>query len=204
MTTTDVGDPAPRRRGRRPAGEDLRGAIVEAARGEFTARGYEATTLRGIARAAGVDPRLVHHYFDGKEQVFVAALDLPASPAALVPTLLAAGPDGVGERLVRLFFGVWDGPTGRPRFVALLGAVVSSPEAARMLREFLARELFERIAAGLGSPDSALRGGLAASQMVGLAMARYVVGIEPIASADVETLVPWLAPTIQRYLVGDL
>jgi len=193
---------AARRRGRRPAGEDTRQAIIEVARSEFAARGYDGTTLRGVARAAGVDARLVHHYFEGKEELFVAAMDLPARPQEVVPLILGPGPDGVGERLVPFFFAVWDPPAGRERILALLGAALNSPEAARMLREFLARELFGRIAHSLGGEQPELRAGLAASQMVGLALARYVVQVEPLASAPVDDLVPWLAPTIQRYLVG--
>ena len=193
---------AGRRRGRRPAGEDTRQAIIEVARSEFAARGYDGTTLRGVARAAGVDARLVHHYFDGKEQLFVAAMDLPVSPQEVLPLILGPGPDGVGERLVRFFFAVWDPPAGRERILALLGAALNSPEAARMLREFLARELFGRIAHSLGGEQPDLRAGLVAAQMVGVALARYVVQIEPLASTPVDDLVPWLAPTIQRYLVG--
>ena len=104
-----------RRRGRRPAGEDLRGDILAAARDEFAARGFDATTIRGVARAAGVDPRLVHHYFDGKDDVFAAAFELPVRPQEVIEPLLAPGPDGLGERLVRLFLSVWDTPAGRQR-----------------------------------------------------------------------------------------
>lgn len=194
--------PPARRRGRRPAGEDTRQLIVAAARTEFAARGYDTTTMRGIARAAEVDPRLVHHYFESKEDLFVAALDLPARPQDIVPLLLGPGPDGVGERLVRFFFTIWDSPAGRDRMTALMSAAASSPEAARMLREFLTRELFGRISEGLGMPDAELRAGLVAGQMIGVAFGRYVVRLEPLASLPVETLVPWLAPTIQRYLTA--
>ncbi|HYA51814.1 MAG TPA: TetR family transcriptional regulator [Streptosporangiaceae bacterium] len=193
---------AARRRGRRPAGEDTRQAIIEVARSEFAARGYDGTTLRGVARAAGVDARLVHHYFDGKEDLFVAAMDLPVRPQEVLPLILGPGPEGVGERVVRFFFAVWDPPAGRERILAIIGAALNSPEAARMMREFLARELFGRIAHSLGGEQADLRAGLVAAQMVGLAMARYVVRIEPLASAPVDDLMPWLAPTIQRYLVG--
>ncbi len=194
----------PRRRGRRPAGQDMRAVILEAARVEFGARGYDAVTLRGIARAADVDPRLVHHYFEGKEEIFVEALDFPIRPANVLGPIMGQGPDGLGERVVRLFFNAWDGPEQRPRIVALLGGAASNPEVARMLREFIRRELLERITGAMEVKDGGLRATLAAAQMIGVAVIRYVVKVEPLASADVEELVPLLAPTLQRYLVGDL
>jgi AcrR family transcriptional regulator len=192
-----------RRRGRRPAGEDTRAAILAAARAEFATRGYEGTTLRGIARAAGVDARLVHHYFDGKDDVFSAALDLPVSPVEIVRGALAGGADDLGERLLRMFFSVWDTPEGRVRVVALISSVLSSESGSRMIKEFLVREVFGRLAARLGSDDAELRATLAASQQVGLVVARYVVQVEPLASAEAEEIISYVGPTLQRYLVGD-
>lgn len=180
----------------------MRAAILAAAREEFATRGYEGTTLRGIARAAGVDPRLVHHYFAGKDDVFSVALHLPVSPAEIVKGALAGGSDGLGERLVRMFFGVWDSPEGRVRIVALVSSVLTSESGVRMIKEFLVREVFGRLAAHLGSDDAELRATLAASQMIGLIMVRYVVQVEPLASADPEEIIPFLAPTLQRYLAG--
>jgi len=195
---------APKRRGRRPSGEDTRGAILVAARTEFAARGYDGTTLRGIARAAGVDARLVHHYFDGgKEEIFVAALDFPVRPQDIVTAVVAAGPDGVGERLVRTFLGLWDHPEGRTRITAVIGAALVNEAGARMIREFITRELLGRIAAQLTVDRPELRATLAASHLVGIAMVRLVVGVEPLASADPEEIVTLVAPTIQRYLTGE-
>jgi AcrR family transcriptional regulator len=202
-----VNEPAPRparRRGRRPAGEDRRGDILAAARAEFASRGYDATTLRGVARVAAVDARLVHHYFEGKDALFTAAFELPLRrPHDLFGPVLAAGPDGVGERLVRMFLRVWDAPEGRQRVVALLGASATSEAGSRMLREFLTAQVFGPIAAALGDDEAELRATLAASQM-GLVVARYVVRLEPLASAAEEDLVAVLAPTLQRYLTGPL
>jgi AcrR family transcriptional regulator len=191
-----------RRRGRRPAGEDTRAAIVAAARAEFAARGFEGSTLRGIARVAGVDPRLVHHYFEGKEDVFIAAFDVPARPQDLVERVLEPGVDGIGERLVRFFFTVWDSPSGRETITAFVRSAATSEEAARMLREFLSHAVFARLASAIQVPDAELRVGVAAAQLVGVAFMRYVVRLEPVASADVEELVVLLAPTVQRYLTG--
>jgi AcrR family transcriptional regulator len=193
-----------RRRGPRSSGQDARADIVAAARTEFAARGYDGTTLRGIARAAGVDARLVHHYFDGKEDVFVAALQLPVSPAQIVPVLVGPGPDGVGERVVRFFFRAWEDLAGRDRIRALLSSVMASPEASRMMREFLTREVLGPIAVQLEVDQPALRATLAASQMIGVAVLRYVVEVEPLASVPAEDLVPILGATVQRYLTGPL
>jgi AcrR family transcriptional regulator len=200
----DEAPDAAKRRGRRPAGEDRRGDILAAARVEFGARGFDATTIRGVARAAGVDPRLVHHYFDGKDALFVAAFELPARPQQLIEAVLEPGVEGIGDRLVRLFTTVWDTAEGRQRIVALVSAASASEAGARMLREFLAREVFARIIARLGSDDAELRGALAASQMMGLAVARYVVRLEPLASADPDIVVALVGPTIQHYLTGRL
>jgi AcrR family transcriptional regulator len=177
--------------------------IIDAARTEFAARGYEGATMRGIARAAGVDARLVHHYFDSKDAVFSAAMDLPVRPQDLVAAVIAGGPDRLGERLLRTFFQAWDSPAGRERVVGLISSVLTSEAAARTIREFLTREVFARIVTAVGADDPELRASLVASQMVGILVARYVVKIEPLASADPEDLIPFLAPTLQRYLGGD-
>jgi AcrR family transcriptional regulator len=206
--TTSASEPAgvdaPRRRGRRPAGEDRRGDILAAAREEFARRGFDGTTMRGIARAAGVDPRLVHHYFDGKDAVFTAAFELPVRPQDVVEPMVALGPDGIGERLIRLFLTVWDTPPGQQRIVALLSASLTSEAAARMLREFLTREVFARIVTALRTDDAELRASLAASQMMGLVVARYVVGIEPLASLEPDVVVGLIGPALQAYLTGPL
>jgi AcrR family transcriptional regulator len=194
--------PAPRRRGRRPAGEDTRGAIIAAARTVFAARGYEAATMRGIARAAGVDPRLVHHYFTGKEDVFVEAMQFPIRPGQVIGAAVEPGVEGLGERLVRVFLAAWDGPDQRERIVALLASAATSPEGARMLREFVVREILGRVVEHLPGPDPGLRAELAAAQLIGLGFIRYVVQVEPLASASQDRLIELLAPTLQRYLTG--
>lgn len=194
----------PRSRGRRPAGEDARGDIVAAARAEFAANGYDGTTLRGIARAAGVDPRLVHHYFDGKDDLFSAALDIPVTPQQIILNLTGGEPDRIGERVVRFFFTVWDTPDGRDRLRALISSVATTAEAVNMIRDFLTRQVFATAARTLQVGDPDLRAALTGSQLIGAAMARYVLEVEPLASATVEDLVRHLAPTVQRYLAGPL
>jgi AcrR family transcriptional regulator len=188
------------RRGRRPAGEDTRGLILEAARAEFGSRGYEATTLRQIARVAGVDPRLVHHYFDGKEDLFVNALDFPARPQEVVALVLEGPPELLGERLVRVILGVWASPEGRARIIALLSGALGSDAASRLLREFVTAQLLGRIASALEVDRAPLRAALAASHVVGLAMARIVIEIEPLTSIDADELARLVGPVIQHYL----
>ena len=202
--TLDAAEPAPRRRGRRPAGHDTRGAILAAARAEFAERGYDGATMRGIARAAGVDPRLVHHYFASREELFVEALDLPDIPARLIARVLDGPRAELGARLVRQFFGMWDHGDRRQTITGLLSVATSSGDSSAMFRQFLSEAVLRRLAAACDADDPELRATLVAAQMLGAAMLRYALLIEPIASADVEDLVALLAPTIQGYLTGEV
>ncbi|MEV5819474.1 TetR family transcriptional regulator [Micromonospora harpali] len=194
-----------RRTGRRPGNPGTREAILDAARAAFAERGFDAASIRSIAAAAGVDPALVHHYFGGKDQLFLAAMGAPLDPGELLPRVLAGDPDGVGERLVRTFLGVWDSPAGTAA-VALLRSAVSNEWTARLLREFLVTQVLRRVLHHLDvdPAELPLRGSLVASQLVGLALMRYVVRLEPVASAPPETLVAAVGPTVQRYLRGGL
>lgn len=194
-------------RGRRPGGVDTRQAILEAARVDFAEQGYDGTSLRGIARRAEVDPALVHHYFRGKPQLFAAVMDIPADPAALISAVVNGPRDQVGESLVRTFLAVWDSDAGRQRFQALVRAAVTHEEATRMLREFLTREVFGRVVRELSSDGERpagleVRAGLAASQMIGLAMMRYIVEVPAVVDATHDELAALVGPTIQRYLVS--
>jgi len=196
------------RRGRRPAGEDTRAEILDAARAEFSLRGYDASSLRAIARLAEVDPALVHHYFDGKAALFVEAMSIPVNPVFLIDAILAGPREDVGERLAATFFDIWDSPPGRERLVALIRSAVSHEDAARMLREFLTREVFAKVALSIGVPQPHLRAGMAAAQMIGVAMMRYVIGSEPVVGASTDEIVALVGPTLQRYLAdpdpGDI
>jgi AcrR family transcriptional regulator len=186
------------RSGRRPGNSGSRERILAAARSQFAQHGYDATTLRGIAEAAGVDPALVRHYFGSKEHLFVVALEFPVDPAEFVPRLLEPGIDGLGERIAVFFLEAWDTPGGRP-FLALLRSVASNEQAAEALRQFVTREVLGRVAAILVLDRPQLRAALAASHLIGLAMTRYVVRIEPIASASRSELARAVGPSIQRY-----
>lgn len=187
-------------RGRRPAGEDARAQIVEAARAELAAKGYDGTSLRGVARAAGVDPALVHHYFDGKTAVFAAAMEVPFDPRVVVDRILDVPDDRLGESLARGFLHVWDNPEGRERIAALLRSAATHDDPMTLLRQFLLHEVFGRVAARVGPQDLERRAALVATQMIGLAFARYVAGLPGVADAEPDELVAAVGPVIQRYL----
>ncbi len=191
-------------RGRRPGDSGTREAILAAASEAFGTQGYGATSVRAVARAAGVDPALVLHFFGSKDGLFTAALDLPVDPATVVHALLAEGVDGLGERILRTFLDVWDGTPGQGPMLAMLRSAVSHEDSAAMLRRLLSGVIFGPLATGAGADRPDLRAGLLASQLVGLAMTRYVLRVEPVASASADVLAPLLGPTLQRYLTGPL
>ncbi|MDC2958822.1 MULTISPECIES: TetR/AcrR family transcriptional regulator [Streptomyces] len=194
-----------RRRGRRTRTESAgtRDRILTVAREEFSERGYDKTSVRGIAKAAGVDPALVHHYFGTKEQIFAAAIEVAFAPALNAPDAVADGPlDGVGERLTRFIFGVWENPATRTPLLAILRSAVNNETAAGVFRRLIASQLMRRVAAQLDAPDSELRAELAAAQLVGCAMMRYVIKLEPLASVDIEQVIARVAPVVQGHLTG--
>jgi AcrR family transcriptional regulator len=193
------------RTGRRPGNQDTREAILAAAREAFADRGFDATSIRSIATAAGVDPALVHHYFGSKDQLFLDAMQAPLDPAELISGLMEPGIDGVGERLVRLLLGVWDSAAGGAA-AAIVRSAVSNELFARMFREFVTHRILRRLAKelSLDPAESALRTNLVATQMAGLIMVRYIVRIEPMASLPAETVTALIGPTVQRYLTGPL
>jgi AcrR family transcriptional regulator len=185
------------RSGRRPGQTQTRADILAAARSQFAARGYGGATIRGIAAEAGVNPALVHHFFGSKDQVFVAALNLPFNPSKLVETILDGPRDRIGERILRLFLGLWRDQETQAPFLALLRSVAGSPEVAVQLRTFMETAVLAKVAAALDVP--ALRLTAVAAHMMGIAMVRYVLAAEPMASATDDEVVELVAPVIQRY-----
>jgi AcrR family transcriptional regulator len=194
-----------RRTGRRPGNPDTREAILAAARETFAERGFDGASIRTIAASAGVDPALVHHYFGTKEKLFLAVMSVPFNPGELLPQALAGGADGVGERLVRLFLRVWDSPAGTAG-VALLRSAINNEWTARLMREFVVTQILRRAVVALDLPpgEAPLRTSLAATQLAGLAVVRYLLKVEPVATTPAEVLVAAIGPTVQRYLTGDL
>ncbi|MFC8509075.1 TetR family transcriptional regulator [Streptomyces sp. NPDC057411] len=198
-------EPSPRRRGRpsRTADDAAPGArerILQAARTQFAERGYDKASVRGIAKEAGVDPALVHHYFGTKDEVFAAAIEVSFEPATAIPGIVGGPREAIGERLARFFVSVWENPATRAPLLAIVRSALTHEAAAKVLRGFVLRRLLERIAADLDVPDPKLRAELAASHMIGIAILRYVIQVEPLASADPEEIIALVSPTLQRYL----
>ena len=187
------------RTGRRPGTPDTRDAILAVARRQFATRGYEATSLRGIAADAKVDPALLIHYFATKEGLFTAATGLPAL-SDLFAELDGAAPRESAEVLVRGYLQVVDSDQSRNAILALVRSAVSNEKAAAMLREFLTAELLSVIAGWTDRPDAPLRAALIAAQLVGIAMLRHVVRVDQVAKASPDEIVALVAPVIEQYL----
>lgn len=192
--------PEGRRPGRWRTGEENRRRVLDAARASFAEHGYDRTTVRGVATAAGVDPAMVHYFFGTKARLFAAAMELPVNPADQLEAVLEGGVDGFGVRLVRHFLRVWDEEGRFDSLFALIRSAPSDDRSATMLREYVREEMTSRFAALIGPDDAELRAELLGSQLVGLAFARYVVRIEPLASADAATVASWVGPALQTYL----
>ena len=185
---------------RRGSSSGTREAILKAARSAFARHGYDGTTFRGVASGARVDPKLVVHFFGSKEQLFRAAVTWPFDPAELAPQLLGPGATGLGERLARAFLTMWDDPETSPRLLALLRSAMTNEGFARLLREFVVTQLFRQLMEVVEGPDRELREELAAAHLLGIAILRLVLHVEPLASASIDQLVAQVGPTLDRYL----
>jgi AcrR family transcriptional regulator len=192
------------RLGRRPGKGDTRADIVAAARVCYADQGYDRASIRGIARRAGVDPALVHHYFDGKPPLFVEVLKL-AGPAAVEEADESARP-GQGAELLRAFLLLWEplDPLAGAAFVNAVQAASASPAAANGLREFLVDRVWAHVGRQDDPADRALRRALVASQLIGVAWDRYLLRLEPFVSATIDEIALWVGPTLDRYLHGSL
>ncbi len=191
-------------RGRRPGSADTRGRILDAARAAFGEHGFDGATIRDVAARAGVDTALVHHYFGTKQRLFVAAMEVPIDFAVVAPRLLDGPEAEVGERFVAFVLDLWDRPETRPLLLGLVRSATTDPVAGAMMRQLIEEGPLLALATALDRPDARLRASLAGSQFIGLLLARFVVGVEPLASADRWAVVRAVGPTIQRYLVGDV
>lgn len=190
----------------RPRGQsDRRAAIVRAATRLFAEDGYDGVSLRQIAREAGVDAALVHHYFDGKEELFAASVALPMNPEVLLSGIDEQALAERGRFVARAIVRLWEGPQ-RHALAAFFRSTISSTSRSRLLAQLVRRRILARVSDGLPGDDAEreLRASMAASQVVGFMLARYIVKLEPLASLPAEDAERLLAPAIQRHLTGPL
>ncbi len=183
-----------------PAPDPMRDAALAAARSAFAARGYARTTYKGIAAAAGIAPAVLRKYYDSKGDLFAAAVRLPTDPASAIPTLLAPGIDGLGERLVRFTLDTLGDQEVREDLMAMIRAGASAAQVTKSLQSYLEVNVVDRIVTAVGVPDARMRVALISSYLVGIAAGRYLMRIEPLASAPEEQVVRMVSPTIQALL----
>jgi AcrR family transcriptional regulator len=193
------------RLGRRPdGGPDTRESILAAARDLFAANGFERTTIRAVATRAEVDPALVHHYFGTKDQLLAASLVLPLDPGELLGDL-GGDPELAGQELVRRVLDLWEGdPETRRRLIALMRTGLSHDHAAELLRDLFGRTILAVLRSHVATDRPELRAALAGTQMGGLILGRYLVGVPAVADASVDELVAAVGPSVQRYLTGPI
>jgi AcrR family transcriptional regulator len=198
-----VADQREPRVGRRPGNQDTRGQIITAARHAFAAKGFAGASMRAIAAEAGVDAALIHHYFESKQQLFLATVALPLGLPGIVEEVAAGGRDDLGERLVRTVLGVWDSEL-QPSLVAAVRTALTDPALTRSVGEFLTLEVVGHVLPRdkLSPEEADRRAGLVASQILGLVIGRYVLQLPVLANRKTEDLVAEVGPTVQHYLDG--
>jgi AcrR family transcriptional regulator len=192
-----------RRSGRRPGQSTTREAIARAARAQFSELGYDRTTIRGVARQAGVDAALVLRFYGSKDALFREVMALPPAAAEALERIADGPRETVGRRLAELIVGLLETPETRAIILGRIRSASSHPEAAALVRETVTRDV-RRLTEALSDDEPDVRAVLAGTHVVGLAFARYVVLVEPLASMPAADVVEYAAPTFQRYLVGPL
>lgn len=192
----------PARPGRWRSGAQSRQRILEAARALFGEHGYRGTTVRAVAAEAGVDPAMVFFFFGNKQGLFCAAIEMSTIAPPAIAAMFAGGLEGLGKRIVRTAVESFEASERTP--LALLArSAPTHDESAALLLEFIEQEFSGRLIALLDTPDAALRVGMVNVQILGIAVARYLVRIEPIASASAEELVARFGPIVQQCLTGS-
>lgn len=193
-----------RRPGRPSGSSDTRERILVAARGLFARNGFQNTSIRAVAADASVDAALVHHYYGTKQQLFAAATELPVNPMVVLGPLREAPVEQLGRVLPELLLPLWDSQAGTGLIAAIRSMLTGTevPLARTFFREVVVAELAQRVDDPPGT--GVLRAEFTASQLMGLVVARHIVGLEPLASLPAEQVVAMIAPTLQRYLTGDL
>ena len=195
-----------KRRGRRQGEPVSRDAVLAAAKQRFATEGYEKTTLRAIAQDARVDPSMVLYLFGSKEELFRESLRLIIDPEVLVAALTGAADDDpdIGARMVRTYLRIWETPATAASMRAMLQSATSNSDAHDAFRGFMQNYVLTAVSEVLGGGEQArLRAMLAASQLVGTALLRYIIQVPPLATLSVDEVVALIAPTVTRYLTAD-
>jgi AcrR family transcriptional regulator len=191
-------------RGRRRGSPDTRSDILDAARREFADFGYRGATIRAIAARASVDPSLVLHYFESKEQLFAQSLDVPFSPAAVMRTVFESGTEEVGVRLVTAVLSTWDAAGNTDQLTAAFRSATGSGPVHDLVREFVHAAILGSLLGLVDDDQPELRAGLIAAQLSGLLVGRYLLELEPLVEADPDVLASAIGPAIDRYAFGQL
>ena len=186
--------------GRRPGNPDTRNVIVVAARRLFADSGYDQTSVRDIASAAGVDPALIRHYFGSKAELFRSSVGWPFDPAEFSARITSGDSNQIGARLTRVFFEAWEHPDSRAPLLAILRGAATHEESTTLVRQLLQDQLYPQLARPLKGPDTELRIDLAMAQLLGVAYLRHVLQVEPIASTPLEELIARVTPIINAHL----
>jgi len=184
--------------------DDVTRAVLEAARAAYARRGYLNTTIKGVAATAGVAPDVVRRYYANREALFAAAMRLPFDPAMSIAALLAPGIDGLGDRMVRVTLRMLDDPETREQLAEMVKDGAGATKATSALREFFETEMIDRVVAFLGVPDARMRVVLATSYLMGVAASRYVLQVEPLASATEDEVVAMVGPMVQMALTTPI
>jgi AcrR family transcriptional regulator len=195
-----------KRRGRRQGEPVSRDAVLAAAKQRFATEGYEKTTLRAIAQDAHVDPSMVLYLFGSKEALFRESLRLILDPDVLVAALIGDPGDDpdIGTRMVRTYLRMWETPDTAASMRAMLQSATSNADAHDAFRGFMQNYVLTAVSGVLGGDEHArLRAMLAASQLVGTAMLRYIIEVPPLATLSADEVVALIAPTVTRYLTAD-
>ncbi|MEZ0351886.1 TetR family transcriptional regulator [Mycobacterium sp. pR1184] len=176
----------------RRSSEQTKAAILAAARERFGSAGFQGATIRRIAADAGVDPAMVMRYYGSKDNLFAAAAEFDLQ----FPDAAAMDRAQLGRSLVRHFLERWDDGA----LVILLRSSATNDEAAQRMQEIFRSQIQPLAASLVPENESGLRAGLVASQILGMALCRFVLRIPPVVDMTRDEIVDWLGPTIQRYL----
>lgn len=199
----DLEQRAMRPTGRRAGKSRTRDDILDAALELFAEHGYDGTSLRAVAASAGVDHGLIRHFYGDKAQLFASTIADRTVILERLAGALTGGPDGIGLRVTDTYLRMWEEPGTRPILLALVRSATNSPRAANLLEDIFGTRIRAQNPSADRDDAQMQRVAIAGSHLMGLAFARHIVKLQPIADANLDDLVAAVAPTIQRYLTGN-